>query len=74
MALRKLDLGDSDNVSESYYDPDTQRLYVVFVSGGSGYYSGVPEEEAMAFEQADSHGKYLHQYLKPRFPWVRGGV
>ena len=68
---RNLQLRDSSNVSSAEYDSDIKELSVHFVSGGHGAYVGVPEEEVNAFEQADSPGKYLHNYLKPRFPWVR---
>lgn len=71
MAIRELDLKDSMNIDSAAWDSDTLELSVHFVSGGHGAYVGVPEEEANAFEQADSPGKYLHNYLKPRFPWVR---
>lgn len=71
MAIRELDLNESSNVKAGYWDSDTKELIVEFASGGRGAYVGVDEEEAIAFEQSQSPGKYIHQFLKPRFPWVR---
>lgn len=70
MAIRQLDLKDSKNVKSAAYDPDTQRLYISFATS-SGYYDSVDEQEALDFERADSHGQYVHQYLKPVYTWVR---
>jgi KTSC domain len=71
MALRQLDLNDSTNVNAAWWDDEKQELIVQFVSRSSGAYLGVSEEEAQAFEQAASPGKYVHDFLKTRFPWVR---
>jgi hypothetical protein len=57
-------------VAGSTYDPDTQQLAVQFYAG-AGFYSGVSEDEALEFERAPSPGKYVHDYLKPRFPWTK---
>ena len=71
MAPRVLNLNPSSNVQGSSYDPDTQQLTVSFLSGGAGYYSSVPAEEAESFERAPSPGRYVHDYLKTRFPWTK---
>lgn len=71
MAARQLQLAPSTNLESASYDKDTQQLTCLFRSGGAGYYSQVPEDEALAFERSPSPGKYVHEYLKPRFVWTR---
>lgn len=71
MAERQLKLAFSTNVAGASYDVDTQQLTVSFLSGGAGYYSGVSSEEAGEFERSASPGRYVHDYLKPRFPWTK---
>ena len=70
MAPRVLNLNPSSNVAGSTYDPDTQQLAVQFYAG-AGFYSGVSAEEAQAFEDSPSPGRYVHDYLKTRFPWTK---
>jgi hypothetical protein len=69
--IRQLDLASSTNVSSAFWDDETLELSVIFATGGRGKYIGVDAEAAQAFEQSDSPGKYLHQFLKPLYPWVR---
>ena len=59
-----LNLRDSSNLSGATYDRDTQVLTVTFKSGHSGQHPGITEDEALAFERADSPGKHYHQFFK----------
>jgi len=73
MAERVLNIKKSSNVKAASYDPDTQKITVVFNSGHSGFYSGCSEEVATAFEQADSSGKFVAAELKPKYPYTKIG-
>lgn len=72
MAQRELDLKESSHIQSARYDPDTQELTIYFAGGNHGSYMGVPEHDADAFERAQSHGQYLHNYLKPLYPYRKG--
>jgi len=63
MATRTLAIKQSANVKEAVYDPDSQTL-TVKLNGGTYSYSGVSEDKAVAFEQADSAGGFLHSQIK----------
>jgi hypothetical protein len=67
---RVLNLNPSTNVRGAVYDSDTQQLSVEFFTA-SGFYSGVSEDEALEFERSPSPGRYVHDYLKTRFPWTK---
>lgn len=69
--IRQLELANSSNVSSAAFDDETLELLISFASGGKGKYVGVSTEDAQAFEQSESPGKYLHTYLKNLYPWVR---
>ena len=71
MAVKQLQLASSSNVSAAEWNSDTMQLTVTFYSGGVGFYSGIGEQEALDFERAPSPGRYVHNYLAPRFPWTR---
>lgn len=73
MAERQLDIKISANVKEAHYDPDTQQIRCVFMSGHSGYYSGCSEDLADEFERADSSGKFVASVLKPMYPYHKIG-
>jgi len=71
MALRKLDISESTNVSSAEYDEERGELHVTFYSGESGFYTGATPRDANELEQAESPGRYLHRSLRLRCPWVR---
>jgi hypothetical protein len=54
----------SSNIKAATYDEDTQTLRVQFFNGGTYQYDGVSGDKALAFERADSPGKFLHANLK----------
>ncbi len=73
MAEQKLDLKESSNVKEAFYDSDTKRVRAVFHSGHSGYYEGVDVPTAQAFESSDSPGKFGSGVLKNQFTYTKIG-
>lgn len=73
MAERKLNLKESSNVKEAFYDSDTKRVRAVFHSGHSGYYEGVDVPTAQAFESSDRPGQFVAQVLKPQFTYAKIG-
>lgn len=46
-------------------------LYVAFNSGGTYRYSGVPVAVYNELMSASSKGKYLHLFIKGRYPYAR---
>ena len=61
---------DSTLISEVGYDPDLEKLIVVFKkSGGKYIYSGVPQETYDALMAAASVGGYFLKNVKPKFPF-----
>lgn len=54
----------SSTISGAVYDPDEQKLTISFKSGHSGFYSGVAEDDAMAFERSNSPGQHHDIYFK----------
>lgn len=70
---RQLNISESSNVQSAGYDPETQKITVLFKSGHSGFYSGCSKEVASAFEAADSAGKFVATTLKSQFPYTKIG-
>ena len=54
------------------YDEGSQTLEIVFVSGRSYLYSGVPAVEASLFLQAASKGKYFNAFIRPKYAYTVG--
>ena len=57
----------SSNLASVGYDESSQTLEVTFKNGATYAYSRVPASEHDALMRADSHGKYLNAYIKPRY-------
>lgn len=55
------------------YDPQSETLEIEFLKGGIYEYRGVPEPLYEKFMQASSKGKFLHAYIKNRYPYTRIG-
>ena len=51
------------------YDPDTEKLVVVFVSGHSYVYSDVPADQVAALESAPSAGAYFSDNIRLRYSY-----
>ena len=61
---------DSTLLSEVGYDPDLEKLTVIFKKTGGRYvYSGVPQETYDAMMAAGSVGGYFLKNVKPKFPF-----
>jgi lysyl-tRNA synthetase class 2 len=59
----------SSTIASAGYDPESGCLEVVFNKGPTYRYFAVPER---VFEQlllAESHGRYLNQHIKGRYPY-----
>ena len=57
----------STNLESGSYDPDTQTLTIVFQSGGTYEYTGVPQGIVEGLKRSGSPGSYFHRAIKPRF-------
>lgn len=57
--------------SDIAYDDRDDRLTVRFASGSSYAYFGVPPQEARAFVQAESKGRYFQRHILDRYPFAR---
>jgi hypothetical protein len=55
---------ESSNLASVGYDPESAVLEVEFKSGGIYEYSGVPQSVYDGLINAESKGKYFHQYIK----------
>jgi hypothetical protein len=49
------------------YEPDSQRLLVVFVSGRTYAYEGVPADIFAALQAAPSRGTYFNEWIRDRY-------
>ena len=54
----------SSNIASIGYDLKAQILEVEFLNGSIYQYYDVPEELYVGLMAADSHGKYLNEYIK----------
>lgn len=61
----------SGNIDSWGYDPETQELQILFVSGGLYLYSGVPTDVAEALREAPSKGQYFAGAIKGQYPYQR---
>lgn len=62
---------DSDNILQTTYFPNINRLYIAFNRGGTYSYGNINPELYDEFEKAESQGKFFHQKIrnKPEFPY-----
>ncbi len=61
---------DSSLLQEVGYDPDLEKLTVVFrTTGGRYVYSGVPQKTYDAMMAAESVGKFFLHFIKNKFPF-----
>lgn len=56
----------SSNILASTYSPITNVLEVIFTNGGVYAYKDVRASDYMRFETAESQGKVLNAYIKPK--------
>ena len=53
------------------YDRRLHILEVIFRTGGTYRYKGVPSSEYEGLMSADSKGKYMHRHILGRYPYER---
>ena len=63
----------SSNIESVGYDPRTQTLEVAFLSGAVYQYYGIPAGLHEELMRAGSKGRFLHLYIKDRYPYSRVG-
>ena len=51
------------------YNSKTRTLEVVFNTGGIYQYYDVPPEEYEGLMEAESKGRYMHEYIIDVYPW-----
>jgi len=61
----------SSMVKSIGYDKISKTVEVEFSNGSIGQYLNVPAEKHKEFLNADSHGKFVHQELKPNFTFQK---
>lgn len=54
----------SSNIASIGYDPDNMVLEIEFLNGAVYQYYGVPQSIYDGLMAADSHGKFLADYIK----------
>lgn len=59
----------SSNIDAIAYDASSSTLYVRFNSGTTYSYSGVPQSVYNGLMTAASHGSYLANHIKDRYPY-----
>ena len=70
MADTPIRLKPSTQVHGARYDPQTQRL-TLDLNGGTFAYHQVPQDKAIAFGEADSHGDFFHANLRGKHEFTR---
>lgn len=58
----------SSNIVRVEYDQDTKAMVVVFVSGQSWQYDGVPFETYLGMQNAQSAGSYFFRHIREVYP------
>lgn len=61
--IYKVKLKSSSVVEDAFYDPESEILDVILVSGATYHYQNVPQDEIEAWEQASSSGSYFSKYI-----------
>jgi hypothetical protein len=61
----------SSNVAAVGYNEQRETLGVRFLNGSEYEYSGVDKDMALALRDATSVGKFLHAFIKGRYPYER---
>lgn len=63
----------SSNVEGASYDPAVSEMRIYFYSGGVYRYKGVPLDVFVAFMSAQSHGKFMWDNIREKYPYMREG-
>jgi hypothetical protein len=63
---------ESKAISEIDYDAPSATLFVRFTDGDWYRYAAVPRVLYDAFREADSHGRFFHDYIRDRFEYAKG--
>jgi hypothetical protein len=58
---------ESTNIQKAMFDTNAKLLEITFNSGSSYVYEGVSHEIFVAFNAADSQGKYFNQNINKKF-------
>lgn len=61
----------SSHISSIGYDPDTLVLEVEFNDGSVYQYHDVPNTVYEGLMDADSHGEYLHEWVKGEYDYTQ---
>ncbi|MDA3779281.1 MAG: KTSC domain-containing protein [Bacteroidales bacterium] len=61
----------SDNILNTTYFPNNQRLYIAFSRGHTYSYGNISPEFYQEFEDAESHGKFFYKNInkKTEYPY-----
>ena len=60
---------NSSNIESIGYENSSQTLEISFINSGIYQYYGVPYDIYQGLMNADSHGRFLHQYIKNNFSY-----
>ena len=61
----KLTKIESSAINAIGYNPDSQKLYILFHESGVYRYNNVPPTLFEQLQQAQSFGKFYNQYIRP---------
>ena len=63
---------ESEAIDEIAYDEERSTMFVRFAHGGWYSYFAVPKRVYEEFIAAESHGRFFHDRIRPRYPCHRG--
>ena len=66
-ALKK----QSSNIQNLIYNDETETLKVTFTSGTTYEYFDVPEDVYEEFTNAESLGKFFHEFIKGKYLYAK---
>lgn len=61
----------SSNLKSIGYDEETETLEIEFKGGSVYQYTNVPKGIHASLMNASSHGKYVHRFIRERYPTKR---
>lgn len=63
----------SSNLQSVGYDPDEEKLVILFKRGGTYTYEGVSQSDYDGLMSASSVGQFFNENIKNVYPFTRGG-
>ena len=61
----------SSNILKTVYFAGTEKLYITFSRGNTYLYTEFDLDFYKRFEEAESNGKFFHQYIRGKVPFYK---